>query len=198
MKFNDDAFIYRILGIDNGSSMLGCVVADLDLRTGEYHVIDRETFEAERLITCHKGNIESHGLRWAKQRTLCDHLRNLVRYHNPHAVAVETPFFMPRRVQSFEVLTEMKAFIREVIEDHSANDIYGVSPGEAKRAVQPPKSGKFTMKKVVIKDAVLAMSNITYAKDIDKNTLTEHEYDGLAVIVHHGESVRRATGFLRG
>ncbi|MNJ64267.1 hypothetical protein D3C77_602110 [compost metagenome] len=53
------------------------------------------------------------------------------------------------------------------------------------------------MKKVVIKDCVLAMTNVSYNKDIDKHTLTEHEYDAIAVAVAHGEAIRKATGFLR-
>lgn len=197
MKYQDDSYIYRIMAIDNGSSMLGMVIVLLDLRLGHYHVVAKETFVAEKLISRHEGAVVSHGARWARQNTLRDCIRRELHYHNPHAVAVETPFFMPRRVQSFETLTEMMIFIRQAVEDHSGRDIYRVTPGEAKRAVQPAKSGKFTMKKVVIKDCVLAMTNISYNEDIDKHTLTEHEYDAIAVAVSHGEAIRKATGFLR-
>lgn len=196
MKFLDDSFTYKIMGIDNGSSMLGVVIVLLDLRLGHYHVVSKETFVAEKLIGRHEGNLVTHNARWARQRTLSDCLRRELRYHNPHAVAVETPFFMPRRVQSFETLTEMMIFIRQEVEDHSGRDIYRVTPGEAKRAVQP-KDKKFTMKKVVIKDCVLAMPNLSFNEDIDKYSLTEHEYDAIAVAVSHGEAIRKETGFLR-
>ncbi|MNZ66837.1 Crossover junction endodeoxyribonuclease RuvC [compost metagenome] len=195
MQFNDDSFIYRIMGIDNGSSQLGMVVVDLDLRRGTYHVLFRDTFVAEKLLNHHKGSLVTHGARWARQNTLKDCVSRELRYFNPHAVAVETPFFMPRRVQSFETLTEMMIFIRQAVEDHNpGSDIYRVTPGEAKRAVQ---TANFTMKKVVIKDCVLAMVNITYNEDICKTALTEHEYDAIAVAVAHGEAIRKAAGFLR-
>lgn len=196
MKYVDDSFIYKIMAIDNGSSMLGMVIVLLDLRLGHYHVVSKDTFVAEKLLSRHQGSVVTHGARWARQSTLKDCIRRELHYHNPHAVAVETPFFMPRRVQSFETLTEMMIFIRLAVEDHSGQDIYRVTPGEAKRAVQPAK-GTFTMKKVAIKDCVLAMTNISYNKDIDKHNLTEHEYDAIAVAVSHGEAVRKAAGFLR-
>lgn len=197
MNYQDDAFIYKIMGIDNGSSMLGMVIVLLDLRLGHYHVVAKDTFVAEKLIGRHEGTVVSHGARWARQNTLQDCVRRELRFHNPHAVAVETPFFMPRRVQSFETLTEMMIFIRQAVEDYLGRDIYRVTPGEAKRAVQPAKSGKFTMKKVVIKDCVLAMPNLSFNEDIDKHTLTEHEYDAIAVAIAHGEAIRKSTGFLR-
>ncbi len=198
MKFSDESYIYKIMGIDNGSSMLGMVIVLLDLRLGHYHVVDKATFVAEKLLNHHTGTVTSHGARWARQNTIQDCIRRELRYHNPHAVAVETPFFMPRRVQSFETLTEMMIFIRIAVDDWSGQDIFRVTPGEAKRAVQPKdKSVKFTMKKVVIKDCVLALPNLSFSEEIDKANLTEHEYDAIAVAIHHGENIRRENGFLR-
>jgi len=195
MRFSDTAFTYRIMGIDNGSSSLGLAVADLDLRQGTYHLHYAKTFLAERLLDRHRGSGITHGARWARQNTLYDCVTDELIYHNPHAVAVETPFFMPRRVQSFETLTEMMIFIRLAVQAHYlTSDIYRVTPGEAKRAVQP---AKFTMKKAVIKDCILSLDTITYNKDIQLDNLTEHEYDAIAVIVAHGEKIRKETGFVK-
>lgn len=196
MQFSDESFIYRIMGIDNGSSQLGMVIADLDLRRGTYHILFKDTFVAEKMLGEYSGLVTTHGARWARQNTLQAALRRELRFHNPHAVAVETPFFMPRRVQSFETLTEMMIFIRQAVEEYNpSSDIYRVTPGEAKRAVQ---TANFSMKKVVIKDCVLALPFITYNEDIRKDALTEHEYDAIAVIIAHGEAIRKAAGFLRG
>ncbi|MNY36792.1 hypothetical protein D3C86_1713010 [compost metagenome] len=101
---------------------------------------------------------------------------------------------MPRRVQSFETLTEMMIFIRQVVEDYSGKDIYGISPGAAKRAVQP---ADFTMKKAVIKDCILKLDNLTWNEGIQMDNLTEHEYDGIAVAMAHGKATRKVTGFVR-
>lgn len=195
MRFNEESFIYRIMGIDNGSSLLGMVIVDLDLKRDHYHVIHKDTFVAEKLISNHRGSIITHSACWARQLTLRDELTTALRFYNPHAVAVETPFFMPKRVQSFKTLTEMMVMIRLAVEEHNpTSDIYGVTPGEAKRAVQPVN---FTMKKAVIKDCVLALGNVTYSDDIRKDDLTEHEYDAIAVAVSHGRTIRKSTGFLR-
>lgn len=196
MKFNDESFIYRIMGIDNGSSSLGMVIMDLDLREGRYDLIHCDTIVADKALKEHRGSVITHGARWARQNTMKDALATNLRFFNPHAVAVETPFFMPKRVQSFEVLTEMMIFIRQAVADYNpASDIYRVTPGEAKRAVQPAE--KFTMKKTVIKDCVLALRNITYRDGIEKHNLTEHEYDAIAVTVAHGQLIRKLAGFLR-
>lgn len=195
MKFSDDSFIYRIMGIDNGSSLLGMVVMDLELRSGRYSFIDRDTMVAEKLLGHHKGSAISHGARWARQNALQESVASSLRFHNPHSVAVETPFFMPRRVQSFETLTEMMIFIRQAVAEYNPmSDIYRVSPGEAKRAVQPKN---FTMKKAVIKDCVLALDCIDYPKDVDPSKFTEHEYDAIAVIIAHGEHMRQRMGFTK-
>lgn len=195
MRFNDESFIYRIMGIDNGSSSLGMVIMDLNLRTGRYSYVYSETFEAERLLHRHKGIVPTHGARWARQNTLRDSLTVSLKYYNPHSVAVETPFFMPRRVQSFETLTEMMIFIRQAVECHNpSSDIHRVTPGEAKRAVQPKN---FTMKKAVIKDCVLSLECIDFPDDVDPTNLTEHEYDAIAVTIAHGERVRKETGYVR-
>ncbi len=197
MQFTDESFSLRVMGIDNGSSMLGMVIGDLDLRTGDLHIEQATTLVADKLVDQHQGLLNSHGARWVRQRTLGDQVVSALRFYNPHHVAVETPFFMPRRVQSFETLTEMMIFIRLAVEDYGLGaDIYRITPGQAKRAVQP-KNKNFTMKKAVIKDCVLAMENITYNKDLDKDALTEHEYDAIAVIQAHGQAIRAATGFLR-
>jgi Holliday junction resolvasome RuvABC endonuclease subunit len=196
MNFSDESFIYRIMAIDNGSSSLGMVIADLDLRQDTYHIQYANTFLAEKLIDDRAGQLISHGPRWARQNTLRDHIAQELRFHNPHAVAVETPFFMPRRVQSFETLTEMMIFIRQAVEEYNPiADIYRVTPGEAKRAVQPSKD--FSMKKAVIKDCVLKLENITYKDGIRKDALSEHEYDAIAVARAHGQAIRKATGFAR-
>jgi len=196
MRFSDESFIYRIMAIDNGSSSLGMVIVELDLRQDMYHVVHTDTFLADKLLNDRAGQVPSHGSRWARQNTLRDCIARELRFHNPHAVAVETPFFMPKRVQSFETLTEMMIFIRQAVEDYNPmSDIYRVSPGEAKRAVQPSKD--FSMKKAVIKDCVLQLENITYKEGICKDALSEHEYDAIAVARAHGQAIRKAIGFAR-
>lgn len=195
-KLRDDDYIYRIMGIDNGSSNLGMVVLDLDLRSGVYTLVHSETFLAERIIKNHKGSLTSHSARWVRECTLHDAFADALEEFQPNAVPVENAFFQPGRVTSFETLTEMKVFLRRAVADYDDRmDIILVSPGEAKRAVQP---SHFTMKKVVIRDCILAMSDkIRCINGITLNSLTEHEYDGIAVSIFHGETVRKRCGFVR-
>lgn len=194
-NIREDDYFLRIMGIDNGSSNLGAVVIDLDLRTGVYHLLHANTFVAEKLIKNHRGNIISHGARWARQCTLQDSLADLLNWWQPDAVPVEDKFFRPGRVLSFEVLTEMMVKLRDAVEDYCTGmNIVPISPGEAKKAVQP---SNFTMKKAVIKDCVLSLPNLKYSNEINLDNLTEHEYDAIAVSIAYGDRVRRDTGFVR-
>ena len=195
-KLREEAYIYRTMGIDNGSSNLGLVVIDLDLRSGIYTLVHAETLVAERLIKNHRGSLITHTPRFVRESTLRDVFADRLDEFQPDAVAVENAFFQPGRVTSFETLTEMKVFLREAVIDYDwSMDIILYSPGEAKRAVQP---SNFTMKKVVIRDCIIAMGNkIRCVNGTSLDNLTEHEYDGIAVVVCHGEVVRRRTGSVR-
>jgi Holliday junction resolvasome RuvABC endonuclease subunit len=195
-RLREDDYIYRIMGIDNGSSFLGMVILDLDLRSGVYELVHAETFVADRLITNHRGSLSTHTPRWVRECTLRDKFAEALEEFQPNAVPVENAFFQPGRVTSFEVLTEMKVLLRLALQDYDYGmDIILISPGEAKRAVQP---ASFTMKKVVIRDCILAMeTKIRCLNGISLNSLTEHEYDGIAVGICHGETVRRRCGFVR-
>lgn len=192
----DDDYIYRMLCIDNGSNFLGTVVLDLDLRTGLYYLIHAETFEGAQLIREEKPYVHTHGARWVRENALRDKFREALFYWCPDAVPVENNFFQPGRVQTFETLAEMKVFLRQAVEEYDDSmDLTLISPGEAKRAVQPTS---FTMKKVVIKDCILALKNLIICENnIHLENLTEHEYDGVAVGMCLGERIRRATGFVR-
>jgi Holliday junction resolvasome RuvABC endonuclease subunit len=194
-KLRDDDYLYRIMGVDNGSSNLGVVVMDLDLRSGEYTLLYAETFVADRMIRNHRGSLSTHTARWVRERTLQDAFADALQRWQPDAVPVENAFFQPKRVTSFEVLTEMKVLLRLALEGYDPSmDIILISPGEAKRAVQP---SDFTMKKVVIRDCVLRLKQVRCKNGINLADLTEHEYDGIAVCVAHGEAIRERTGFLR-
>lgn len=195
-RLREEAYIYRIMGIDNGSSNLGMVIVDLDLRSGIYTLVYAETFVAERLIKNHRGSLITHSARYVRESTLRDSFADALEEFQPDAVAVENAFFQPGRVTSFETLTEMKVFLREAVIDYDwSMDIILYSPGEAKRAVQP---SSFTMKKVVIRDCILAMGDtIRCVNGTSLDNLSEHEYDGIAVVICHGEIVRRRTGFGR-
>ena len=196
MRFNDEDFIYRIMGIDNGSTALGVTIADLNLRTDHYHVIDSMTLYADKILDSYKGSIETHGNAWARQNTLREALLEELEYYRPHTVAVESPFFMPGRVQSFRVLSEMLIHIRQAVDEYGLlSDIVPISPGQAKKAVQV---ANFTMKKAVIPDCVRRLDNVSYSENVDVNNLSEHEYDAIAVIMAQGKFTRQATGFARG
>jgi hypothetical protein len=198
LPLRDDDYIYRILAIDNGSSNLGEVVLDLDLRSGVYYLRHAQTFVSDRMITnnLHQGEVITHGARWARQCTLEDCVGDSLEVWEPDDVAVESPFFMPRRVQSFEVLTEMMVKIRQAVQRYSGRNISTVTPGEAKRAVQP-RDKNFSMKKVVMRDCILRLTNLEIGDDIDINNLSEHEYDAISVGIAFGERVRKACGFVR-
>lgn len=194
-RLRDDDYTFRIMGVDNGSSFLGVVIMDLDLRSGVYSLVHAETLDGQRLIHNHRGSLVTYTPRWVRELTLADSFSDLLERFEPDAVPVENAFFQPGRVTSFEVLTEMKVLLRQRVEDYDySKDIILISPGEAKRAVQP---ASFTMKKVVIRDCILAMENIRCLNGINLDNLTEHEYDGVAVGVCYGERLRRDTGFVR-
>jgi Holliday junction resolvasome RuvABC endonuclease subunit len=195
MRFTEEDFIYRIMGIDNGSDNMGLVVADLDLRSNQYNIIHSETLDGTKLSKMMTGVALTRSPRWARQNALKSEVLSLLDLYRPNTVAVETPFHRPGRTMSFQVLVETLVFVRQAVEEYDiVTDLDSISPGEAKRAVQ---TKNFTMKKAVIKDCVLALDNVHFDRGIDKDNLSPDEYDAVAVSIAHGIRVRKLHGFDR-
>lgn len=194
MRFSDEDFIYRILGVDNGSGHLGCAVLDLDLRTGVFTLVHSVTFVASKLLDDELGVATSCSDRLARQFTLARAFADYLEWWSPHSVAIEAPFFMPGRVSTFETLTEMYLLLRDVAVRHMhARDVVRVRPGEAKAAVLDPS--KFTMKKAVIRDCVIGLDYLVVSEGINIEALSEHEYDAIAVAICNGKWLRRDLRF---
>lgn len=195
MRFTDESFIYRIMGVDNGTTHMGVVIADLDLRSGDYHIVHAETYRADKMISRLTGVVQRKGALLARQMLLRESFYETLQYFNPHAIAVEVPFFMPGRVTTYKALSETMVFLQMAVEDYNPiSVIHPITPGEAKKAVQ---TKNFTMKKVVIRECVLKLDSVTYSDGIDKYNLTEHEYDAIAVSRAYGEKVRKDVGYVR-
>ena len=171
-------YIYRVLGIDNGTDTLGTVIADIDIRRDVMDVVHAETCTASKTANRWQSVTEIHGARFARYRALRLYLDDLLEEHQPDAIIVEGPF-MHIHAESFAKLRESLYMIREAaMEYHPLVQVHVVAPMSAKKAV---KAKHYDKGKDPVRDAVLALKDVYYDDSIDPHILDEHTIDAIAV-----------------
>lgn len=177
IKISDTAYIYRILSIDNGTTTMGIVVSDLDLRTGKIEVVYAETCNATVSSRRYQSIIEHMGDRFARYRTLALNLREVLDEYDVDIVIAEGAY-SHLNLETFAILREALAVIREtIIEYDDRLELIVVPPTKVKKAVKAESyQGKTAMRQ-----AVLALRHVTYLNGINPELLDEHCIDAVGV-----------------
>lgn len=175
---------WRILGVDNGTSLLGLALLEYDFDTDIAKVIQLGVLEPRGLayeryprIVERKGNNAARRL-WMKER-FYDILLDI----KPDVVAIETPFIgSVATLSSFEPLAlSVEALIDTIldVEDDLVKhiDIEKVAPHQAKRAITPPEA-TYDSSKEAIKVNVLNHPQI----DLCGLNLDDYEQDSVDAI----------------
>lgn len=175
-----DDWLYRVMGIDNGSNTVGGVIIDHHLQTNVSTVMFARTVTADRsAYERFSGRRASRGNLEARLEVIDEFMYDMLDEWNPHAVGVESPF-MHLHAQSFAVLTScMKVIDDRVYRFNPTIEFAKVPPGRAKKAVCP--IGKYRNDKDLIRQFILDDPLIVAGEGVDLEALDEHSIDGITV-----------------
>lgn len=182
IRFDEDAWNYRILGIDNGTNTVGIVMLDHDIRTGVSTVTRAETFKADRTSGTLYPDMDFYEdtLR-ARLRTIQRYMTTVLEDEDPDSVAIETPFARRAFVSSYKALSMSLDYIQDAVYDYRPGlEFVGISPYTAKAAVIP-KGTNFKTEKDFIRTCILAERDIVAAPGINLRDLDEHSIDAISV-----------------
>lgn len=182
IRFDEESWNYRILGIDNGTNTVGVVILDHDIRTGVSVVTRAETFKADRTSGTLYPDMDFYEdtLR-ARLRTIQRYMSTVLEDEDPDSVAIETPFARRAFVSSYKALSMSLDYIQNAVYDYRPGlEFVGISPYTAKAAVIP-KGTNFKTEKDFIRTCILAERDIVAAPGIRLSELDEHSIDAIAV-----------------
>lgn len=182
LELSGSQWIYRIMGIDNGSNTVGVSIIDYDLRTGISTVIYSRTLTADKTAyDIFSGRLEQRGKLDARIQVIRRFIFEILDEFDPDIVGCESPF-SHLHVQSYGVLlTTMNAIDDCVYQYNPTLEFAKVPPGKAKKAVCPP--GKYRNDKDQIRQFILDNPDILEADQVNLMLLDEHCIDGIAVAI---------------
>jgi Holliday junction resolvasome RuvABC endonuclease subunit len=185
----ENAYTYRMLTIDNGSTTLGLSIVDLDLREKTLKVIYSETCDANKTVKRYGYIAENHGDRFARFRVLREFVNDKLEHFDPDVVVIETPF-MHRHPSAYATLREAMYMVIDTCTEYDYRlEVQGVTPMEAKKAVGATRYDKG---KDPIRTAVLALNDVYYVTGIDPKLLDEHCIDSIAVAYCKSQEVLKS------
>jgi len=162
----------NIIGIDPGNNTLGIAIINIDkkINTIETILLNIDNFIFE-VYDPNYTEVEN------KTFIMCERLYKVIKYYNPSAIAIETPFFNRFKPSSYKSLLFLFNNIKNIIKKYNDNIlIMEYSPLEIKSFV---KANDFKDKNKV----KLALFNIKEITNNFKelNIISEHEIDALAI-----------------
>lgn len=176
-----DDHVGRIIGIDPGSTTLGCTLLEYDVRTMEIIRLCAYTFNADKMRLDDLTTI-NHSERYARIFKLVDTLYDVFMKVRPNYIISESPFLKRRFPQAFAVLTEVVLSVRMAVRRYDPTmSLDLVDPPTAKMAVGA--TGKANKEEV---HAALKKLLPTLHFDESKSAasfaeLDEHSTDGAAI-----------------
>lgn len=181
ITFTEEAWTLRVMGIDNGTSLVGISVIDHDLRNNVSVVLDARTLDGSKsgyrdhtLVSLTRGDM------MARIRTLQNDINDWLEYYSPHMVAMESPF-SHIHVDSFKKLTISFNAYHDTIETYDPLlPLIKVPPGSAKKCVIP-KGTKYNSDKDFIRQCILDADDIVEGDGVVLATLGPDAIDSVAV-----------------
>lgn len=191
LSIPESGWIYRIMGIDNGSNTVGVVIIDHDLRTGVSTVIYAETLTADKTAYWrYPGRAEARDKMYARLAVIEDFIAEVLEEYDPDIVGCESPF-SHLHVGSYTVLVHSMRSIDDAVYRYSTTlEFAKVPPGRAKKSVCPPK--QYKNDKELIRGFILADPTIVAGPDVVLSSLDEHCIDGISVARYLALDAKRA------
>ncbi len=175
--------IGRIVGIDPGSTTLGCAVIEYDVRTLEILRTCTYTFNAGKMRLDDLA-VLNHSERYARIYELEDALFDVFMDLSPNYIACESPFLKRRFPQAFGVLTEVVYAIRMAVRRYDPTMTLDlVDPPTAKKAVGVVRREDMSSKTKVhelVKEILYDKFDEAHSAEAFKD-LDEHSTDSMAI-----------------
>jgi len=188
IKIPDNGWIATILGIDNGTNTMGAAIGELDLRTGHLHIAFAETCTASRAEGRFDGIGSVRGSLYSRRPVLREFIRWLLEEFNPGFVLSEGPFSHLNIDTYFRLRVTITEAIEEEVWIYSPNlEVEMVPPTTAKKAV---KASSYVGKEPM-REAILALTEVSYARDVNPLVLDEHCIDAIAVVYYKAVNLLR-------
>lgn len=186
VTYRDSDFTLRIMGIDNGTSVVGMSIIDLCLRSGVGTVVHAEEYEPERDGAYDRlpNILDRRGRPHARIKYTRRWLMDRLDEFQPHSVGCESPFASfskPDRISAYGPLVVSIASIGDTVEEYSDYvDFLQIPPGSAKRAVI--HSGKpYSSDKDVIAEYIRTHPKIRFHDSVDPKRIGSDAMDSVAV-----------------
>lgn len=181
--------IGRIVGIDPGSTTLGCAMIEYDVRTFEILRTCAYTFNADKMKLDQLA-VLNHSERFARIWDLSDALYEVFRDLQPTHIISESPFLKRKFPQAFAVLTEVVFGVRMAVRKYDPTmPLDLVDPPTAKMAVGAnPKGKKGASQAEKKKEVHTALAKLLPELVFDSDNsvaafedLDEHSVDSIAI-----------------
>ena len=194
VNFRDEDFIFRVLGIDNGTSQIGMSVMDYDLRTGIATVVYIEAFNpGDDAYEKYPSVALSRGNAAARIKRTKSWFRARLEEFNPHAIGCESPFAHLHPPAYAALLLSIDSLIEEAQEYRPSLDFIKIAPGSAKKAILHGDL-KYSNDKELVRTAILSHPCIQTANLIDLRVVSADESDSVAVgwcVAKHSNTQQR-------
>lgn len=173
---------FRLISIDPGSDTVGIAISELDFERNTIHFVHVVTFECSKLARRDKRVGDIHGDKVGRLWALEKLMHSLLEAWEVDVIASEAPF-LGRFATAYAALVECIKVIRSAVFAYDIDmPLHLYDPPSVKLAVGAP--GK-TKDKSLIPKGIKKLSFVTWASDINIDTLDEHSTDAMAVGIAH-------------
>lgn len=177
---SDQDYTCRLLGIDNGSTLLGFTILDYDIRTRLSKLVHCETYKIpNNYRETREAYYNDRGALPTRIRMIEDYYYDLLDEYQPDIVGCESPF-AHLHVNSYRVLTLTMQALDDVTYRYDRSlEFYKIAPSEAKSAALVGR--KFDSAKTAVHDGVMDHPYLINTNCMDLRDLGPDALDSIAV-----------------
>jgi len=164
--------------VDPGLGNVGVSIFEVQTRTGLIESIDIESFCTDKLYPRYGLDMDYTAERHIRLRKIRDRFYDIAMEYRPSYFIHESPFYNPRRPNAYAALVEALSQMREgVLEANRYTYIEPISPQAVKKGVGAGGSKG----KEIMMERVFQISEMMDVLNYDRDELTEHCIDSMAV-----------------
>lgn len=166
----------KVMAMDPGSNTVGLAIINVYPNDPRYYLEDTVFLHAKRFMPKDSDILRRYGERAARIEWLKHQFGQCLNIYQPDCFIAEAPY-MGKQASAFEALVEARTHFKIVLGQYDPLMFYHyIDPKSVKVFM-----GAVDNSKPAMRAAVLSNQNIVWPSHIDRENLTEHEYDAIAV-----------------